>query len=298
MPAFIKRNRQFGTVLNSLPFFGSYGGVVVRKDLETTEAGEVITSVLSYLMHELCREEDVTVATIITWPYARELARYRQVLAPQYQEERTAQMVILPDRATEGQLLATFESRCRRSIKKAVGSRLTVRVLDDFGTSILDQLYEIHVENMHEIEAPSKPKLFFQNVGQLFEIHKDYDVYVAEHDNEVAGALLVFYFGDVVEYFVPAVRVQFRTLNPMNLILLKAMSGAVQRGMRVWNFGGTRKEMAGIHMFKESFGARDYGYYSHTRTLSDVSRLLDLTPLSMRTAYEWFYVMPYAALSR
>lgn len=298
MPTFIKRNRKFGTVLNSLPFYGSYGGVVARKDLETTEAGEVFTSVLSYLVHELCREEDVTLATIITWPYARELARYRQVLTPQYQDQRTAQMVILPNRATEDQFLQTFESRCRRSIKKAVDSRLTVRVLDSFETSIVDQLYEIHVENMQKIEAPSKPKLFFQNVDRFFEIHKDYDVYVAEHDDEVAGALLIFYFGDVVEYFIPGVRVQLRDLNPMNLILLKAMTGATRRGMRIWNFGGTRKEMTGIHMFKAGFGARDYSYCCHTRALSDVSRLLELTPANMRETYEWFYVVPYNTLAR
>lgn len=298
IPVFIKRNRKFGTVMNSLPFYGSYGGVLVKSGLDKVEAIEVFDSVIEYLVHELCREEDVSLSTVISWPYTMWLARYKRILSPQYQEHRIAQMVMLQSGATEDQLLSTFQSGCRRSIKKAANSQLSVRIVESFEKGTIDELYEIHVENMQKINAPSKPRVFFHNISKFFDIHKDYDVYIAECRNELVGALLVFYSGNVVEYFLPAVKAEYRSLNPTHLILLKAMSRAAQLGMRIWNFGGTRKEMRGIHMFKESFGAKDYSYYSHTSVLSDVSCFLELTPSNMRTQYEWFYVLPYEALGK
>jgi hypothetical protein len=296
LPAFVKRNRNTGTVLNSLPFFGSHGGVVIRKDIERGRVTEVYRCILKHLKEVVFSEEDVTVSTVITSPHEKVLDLYRQLLSPQYSENRTTQMLAIPEVATEQELIGTFEKRCRWAIMKAAKNHVLVRNLNYFEAAMIDRLYEMQVENALRAGASAKPKAFFKNIDEFFEIHRDYDVYVAEYRDDIVAALLVFYFGRFAEYFVPAVKPEYRSLNPMNLIILKAMVNARRRGLRIWNFGGTRETMSGVYMFKRSFGARDYAYYYFTSVLSDASSLLELTATEMRTAYEWFYVIPYAVL--
>jgi hypothetical protein len=297
LPAFIKRNKNT-RVLNSLPFIGSHGGVVVRRDIDRCRAREVVRCTLGHLKNEVCRQKDVTVSTIITTPSEKETDLYKSILDPQYHERRVTQMSTIPEVCTEEELMRTFEKRCRWAIVKAAKNNVLVRALDHFEPRMIDALYEMHVDNSAKAAAPAKPRSFFDKVGEIFSIHRDYDVYVAEYRDVVVAALLIFYFGRFVEYFVPAVKVEYRNLNPMNLMILKAMSKATQRNLRIWNFGGTREDLSGVHLFKRSFGARDYAYHCFTSVVSDPSALLQLTAPEVRSAYPWFYVLPYALLRK
>jgi lipid II:glycine glycyltransferase (peptidoglycan interpeptide bridge formation enzyme) len=297
LPAFIKGNTDTGTVLNSLPFFGSHGGVVVSEETES-RIGDIYASILQCLKEEICPGKNVVASTIISSPFDKGVEYYKNVLSPQYCENRISQIVRMPGVETQDQLMLTFEKRCRWAIKKALQSHVLVRSLNEFEGRMLEQIYDMHVENMQKTGAPAKPRDFFEKLSEFFEIGQDYDVYVAEYDNNVIAALLIFYFGEFVEYFLPAVQPEFRNLNPMNLVVLRAMTNAIRRGFKFWNFGGTRETMSGVYMFKRSFGAVDCGYGYFTSILSDVSRLLDLAPPEMRRAYEWFYVIPYAVLRK
>lgn len=297
LPAFIKRNKNT-SVLNSLPFFGSHGGVVIRRDIDRSRAREVVRCTLGHLKEEVCRQKDVTVSTMITSPYEKETDLYKEILDPQYSEKRVTQMSTIPEVRTEEELMRTFEKRCRWSIAKAAKNNVLVRALDHFELELVDELYEMHVDNSAKAEAPAKPRSFFDKIGEFFSIHRDYDIYVAEYGDIIVAALLVFYFGRFVEYFVPAVKAEYRNLNPMNLIVLKAMFKAMQRDLRIWNFGGTREGMSGVYLFKRSFGARDYTYHYFTSIVSDPSVLLQLTAPEARSACPWFYVLPYTLLRK
>jgi hypothetical protein len=297
LPTFIKRNSRFGSVLNSLPFFGSHGGAVVTAGLPESTAREAKKSMLRYLASEVWKARDITFSTIITTPYEKDLRTYEESLTPQYVEDRTTQMVSMPLAATEDELLRTFEKRCRGSVKGAVRDGVSVRVLDTFNDTMIRELYKIHHENAEKIGAVPKPRAFFEQLSTFFVIHRDYDVYIAQHAEQLVAALLVFYFKDFAEYYMPAVKSEYRSLDATNLLVLKAMAEAARRGLRIWNFGGTRKDMRGLYMFKRSFGARDYQYHCLTSVLSDAIESLNLTPSDLREAYEWFYAVPYSTLS-
>jgi lipid II:glycine glycyltransferase (peptidoglycan interpeptide bridge formation enzyme) len=240
----------------------------------------------------------VTASTIITSPCEKDPSLYRELLSPRYSEDRTTQMLTIPEADTEHELMKIFEKRCRWAIMKAARNNVLVKALNDFEGGTMDQLYDMHVENAARGGAPAKPRVFFEKIRQFFQIHRDYDVYAAEYKDKLVAGLLVFYFGRFAEYFVPAVKADYRNLNPMNLIVLKAMANAAQRGVRIWNFGGTRESMSGVYIFKRSFGARDYDYHYFTSVVSDPSNLLALTASEMRSGYQWFYVLPYSMLAR
>lgn len=295
LPTFIKRHGD-GVVLNSLPFYGSHGGVILRKGVEEDQARQTRNRLLDQLMQE-CSKLHVALSTIITSPFERGLADYKRGLSPRYVQDRIAQMVALHPGGQESDLVAGFESRCRRSIRKAVRSKISVRVMQEDEPSLIYRIYEMHTENMRRTGAPVKPKIFFERIHDFFDLHQDYEIYVAECQNQTIAALLVFYFNGVAEYFVPAVDVEHRQLNPMHMILVSAMVDASRRGMSIWNFGGTHQVMDGVYLFKRSFGARDYRYYYLTSAFSDLSRFIDLKPSKIGSIYTWFYVLPYSELS-
>ena len=297
LPVFIKRNAKFGAVLNSLPFFGSHGGALVMEDLAESAARQVRESLIQHLTKEVWRAEDISFATIITSPYEKDLRAYENA-GPRYIERRLTQMVTMPQEATESEIARTFEKRCRWAIKVATEEHVLVRVMDSFEKVAIDEIYGMHLENAAKIGAVPKPWAFFEHLTSFFVIHRDFDIYLAEHAGRLIAALLVFYFKGFVEYYMPVVKPEYRSLNPTNLLILKAMTKAVSRRLTIWNFGGTGKAMKGVYLFKRSFGSGDYEYHCLTYGLSDSnSELLHLTPQELRNAYEWFYVIPYAALS-
>jgi lipid II:glycine glycyltransferase (peptidoglycan interpeptide bridge formation enzyme) len=107
------------------------------------------------------------------------------------------------------------------------------------------------------------------------------------------AALLLFYLNKVVEYFTPVVDVQYRTLQPLSLLIHHAMLDAISRGCRWWNWGGTWAEQEGVYRFKKRWGTNDYPYKYFTSVYDPT--VLSLPPRQLLHEYPYFYVFPFAA---
>lgn len=290
LPSFVKYSK-LGNVLNSLPFFGSHGGVVAKEN-----DGLIKRLMLAYLREEVLPSYEIDASTIITTPFESHLKIYREVLNPDYMDFRIGQIVRLLTEPDEEKLMMSFESRCRRAIRKAIKNKVSVEVLEEYDDNIIERIYEIHVENMTSINGLPKPKEFFYNIEKFFDIHEDYDIYIAKYQDDMIGALLVFYYKNFVEYYIPAVDVNFRSLNPTNLIVFMAMLNAIKRGFKYWNFGGTWQTQGGVYRFKRSFGARDFKYRYFINITSDIPEFMKLRPDEISEIYKWFYVAPFNVL--
>jgi hypothetical protein len=149
---------------------------------------------------------------------------------------------------------------------------------------------------MHAIGGRPKPREFFSLVPKHFEAGKDYNLYLASHKGITVGALLLFYAGVTVDYYIPATRLEARSLQPSAAILHRAMLDASARGMRLWNWGGTWLDQEGVLRFKRKWGAYDQPYrYFISINNSDIrsaskEKLLD--------AYPYFYVLPFHSLKK
>jgi len=294
IPTFLRFNKKYGNILNSLPFYGSHGSVVLANDCKNTK--RVIKEILNYLKNEIVKTYDVAISTLITTPFETNISIYKDILQPNFVDYRIGQIVRLPYKHDENALLQSFESRCRRAIRKAVKNDVKVEVMENWNQDVIEKFYELHLEHMRQVKGLPKPLEFFNNLERFFKINKDFRIYYAIYNEEIIGVLLLFYYKNFVEYYVPVTDAKNRSVNPMNLIVFKAMLDAVKDGFRLWNFGGTWKSQTGVYMFKRSFGAKDYPYYYFVNVYQDISDLLALTPSEIQKEYKWFYVVPFNVL--
>jgi hypothetical protein len=270
----------YGKIYNSLPFFGSYGGIVAA----TPDA--------AFALHQEYRrrlaEPDVAAGTVIVNPLTEQAQDYPF----DFLDSRIGQITSLdfgPDPHVG--LRGLIDATARRNIKTA--RRAGIIVGED--PTALPILAEIHNENIAAIGGRTKSMSFFSLINEKFSCPDDYRVYVARLDGEVIGGLLLFYAGQVVDYYTPGTRLEHRALQPSALLLETAMTDAAKEGYRLWNWGGTWHTQEGVLRFKRKWGATDivYRYYTSVRNKA----LLNADPDRLVAEYGFFYVLPFAQLN-
>ncbi len=266
----LARDGPYGVVLNSLPFFGSNGGIL-----------SVSAAAQSALLAEYDRvAAAVAVATWISHPFM-DTATPRHSLT----DERIAQWTTLAGGALPG----SIESSARRNIQKARSEGVTVRE----AAEALPFLEATHRENMAAIGGRAKPASFFTGLREMT-AGRDWRLHLAERQGEPLAALLTFEAATTVEYVMPVVVEAARTLQPTAAILATAMTDASARGFTRWNWGGTWLTQEGVYRFKKKWGA-DERRYRYFITLNDPS-LKQHSAAALAAAYPWYFTLPYASL--
>ena len=262
----------FGPVLNSLPFFGSNGGVLA--------AGAEAEAAL---VAEYDRQAAaVTVATWISHPFM-DTATPRHDLT----DERIAQWTTLP---AGGGLPHGVEASARRNIQKAQAAGVTVRESPES----LPFLEATHRANLAAIGGRAKPAAFFSRLP-VMTYGRDWRLHLAEHDGVPLAALLTFEAVKTVEYVMPVIVESARSLQPTALILASAMADAARRGFTRWNWGGTWLTQEGVYRFKKKWGADERRYRYFIR-LNDAS-LRHRPAAELAAGYPWYFTLPYDRLA-
>ena len=274
----------YGEVINSLPFYGSIGGVLAgsRLALET----------LCRKYEDVIRDVGVAASTMVTNPFDHS---YSGLISYDFVDKRIGQVTDLPGGSGDtvsDEIFRSIDGSARRNIKKAARCGIDVSVENN----AVNFLHRVHVDNMKTIGGKSKPVIFFELLKKIFVADEDYRIYVARTvgDREPVAALLVFYFKETVEYFIPATVHSYRERQPMAAILWRAMCDAGTMGYRWWNWGGTWESQKGVYRFKKKWGARDimYQYYIKLNNM----RILKDSPGGLERYYKYFYVVPFSAL--
>jgi CelD/BcsL family acetyltransferase involved in cellulose biosynthesis len=287
LPAFLRRGAGgHGAVLNSLPFFGSNGGLL------EFEGSAAVRRALLDRFEALAREESCVSSTIVTSPLDEEDAS-RSDIAFDLRDERLGQVTTLPGPAADvgAALMDLFHVKSRNALRKAQKLALTVTREEE---DALAFVAATHRQNILAKAGLAKEPRFFETLARVYERGRDYDVWVARHDGQPVAGLLVLYFNRTAEYYTPAVVEEYRSWQPLSLIVFEAMQAAVQHGLLWWNWGGTWASQEGVRRFKERLGAGDRPYHYFTR-LFDPS-LLHRRPEDLLREFPHFYVLPFSAL--
>ena len=269
-------------IYNSLPFFGTSAGIISSDDHAYAALAEAY--------NEIAVRTSTRSSTIVGSQFGPR--RDAELLAHNFRDARVAQLTPLPQGGDpESALLESFDATARRNIGKARRAGIAVEI--DAGE--MPRLIEMHRAGMVAIGGTPKPSRFFDLVRQRFQPGTDFNLYVARREGAVIGALLLFYLGQTVEYFVPAIEPEARPLQPLSLLLATAMVDAARRGFHWWNWGGTWTTQVGVYRFKRKWGAveRPYSYYTqlndHSLRTWSRQRLLDTWP--------YFYILPFSELN-
>ena len=147
---------------------------------------------------------------------------------------------------------------------------------------------------MAAIGGLAKEDAFFKVFPKIFEAAKDYNIYVASKHNKRVAALLVFYYKGTVEYFTPVIDHEYRSDQPLALIIYQAMLDASQNNAEWWNWGGTWLSQEGVYKFKKKWGAEDKPYYYFTVCKNESFKTL--TKQDLLESYKSFFTIPFGAL--
>ncbi len=204
---------------------------------------------------------------------------------------RIGHVTDLPASGDEADLLHLIDGSARRNIRKAERLGISVAIESD----AIDSLQAMHAESMTAIGADVKSAAFFSALQQHFQAGQDYEIFLARLDDSPVAALLVFYTGITVDYFIPATRPDFRAAQPLALILRTAMLHAAERGAQRWNWGGSPTAHVPLQRFKAKWGGvpLEYRYLTKINTPT----LFSATPNDLRSGYPGFFVVPYDKLS-
>lgn len=284
LPCFAASHSAWGTVLNSLPYYGSNGGFI-------TDGRPEVARALAAAFVELDRGLGCSSSTVITSPFDVDLSVFEQGLEPSFVDDRIGQVTPLPTDATEEVLFALYDDTARRNVRKARKSGVEWRV-DDSADAIAF-LHRAHDENIRAIGGLPKSRDFFEAIPHSIP-QRHWRVYVAELNGEPAAALLVFRFNRTVEYFTPAIVEAYRPMQALALLVHEAMREATADGYRWWNWGGTWKTQLGVYRFKRKWGALDLPYHYYTRLHRP--EILRCSRAELLAAFPGFFVVPFDKL--
>lgn len=295
LPAFIAHGK-LGPVINSLPFYGSIGGIVVAPDIDHPD--EVKYALLEAL-DALAREVKAVCSLIINNPLTEDDTVYAQHAHATLYDERIGQLTPLPtdskdDAELREKLISVFHSNPRRILAKAHKSELKISHSGD--EEALQALYSIHTENMAIIGGLAKRWEVFAAIRDAFRYDDDYRVYIAKKDEQIVAALLVFFYHRTAEYFVPATSSEHRSLQPLSPLIFEGMQEAAKRGCTKWNWGGTWLTQDGVHEFKSRWGAQDIPYRYFIREYPEHGSLRTADKATLLQDYPYFYTLPFSAL--
>lgn len=267
------RKGRYGEVLNSLPFYGSHGRILADND----DAYYLLMDGYNNIV------KNYVSANYISNP----LVNNCHIKKPIYDfiDIRLGQWTFLGD---QKKLMESFDASAIRNIYKA--QRNNIKIVK---TNNIDFLYQTHRDNMKQINGIHKEKEFFEKISKNF-MNKNYEIYMALYGETPISALLLFYFGEIVEYYTPATLFEYRTLQGLPLLIFNAMKEAYNKGYKMWNWGGTWKQQEGVYRFKKKFGAieKEYEYYIKINN----KEILNLSKEELLREYPYFYVIPFERL--
>jgi hypothetical protein len=293
-PLFIKRT-EWGSVANSLPFYGSNGGLLFGDDISVSEKEEVIRLCDSYL-----ESLNLKSSTIVTSPYSKNNELFVEKFKYSLTDYRIGQITYFPEVDPENEddiesaFFQIFHYKTRNMVRKALKNNFSIQI--DNSIESFKKLHEVHVENMEAIGGLSKPFSFFKSVFDNLTPREDFDIYVAKNkeENFVSG-LLILKHNKTIEYFTPVTKVEYRNQQPLSAIIFQVMIDAFKDGYKNWNWGGTWGTQEGVYRFKNRFGAKDVEYKYLINVFDE--EIYNKSKEFLLTNFQYFFTVPFNKLN-
>jgi CelD/BcsL family acetyltransferase involved in cellulose biosynthesis len=173
-------------------------------------------------------------------------------------ERPTAIDKIVPLERSEDQLWMDLDDDCRKAVRKAKKSGVTVVTAasrDDVAA-----YHRLHVDNYRRTGAISLPLAHFQRLWDRFFDKGFLRLFLAEYQDQRIAGMLVLRFGEAATYWAGSSDHAYQHVRPNNLLMWHAMLWARDHGCRWFELGpifpaaDPASKMSRIGRFKDSFG--------------------------------------------
>jgi hypothetical protein len=269
----------YGSVINSLPFFGSHGGIIsLKKSISASK--KIVDTLLAY-----AKTIDCAAVTVIEPLLNREPQEIFKDF--DYRDSRIGLYNEVISGCDSEDIINSFDSRARNSIKKAIRSGVTV--VESHSLESIEFLARVHVENMTSAGRKAKSKDFF--IEFLSRISRDNWIILEAHiEEERIASLLLIFSSDIVEYFTPVTLTEYKQLQPMSLLIMRGFIFAKEKRISYWNWGGTWRTQTGVYKFKKQWNPKETQYSYYTTLLN--KSILEVDAQKVMSSYPFFYVYP------
>ncbi|AGA29605.1 FemAB family XrtA/PEP-CTERM system-associated protein [Singulisphaera acidiphila] len=159
------------------------------------------------------------------------------------------------------QVLGRFPRKARAEIRKARDQfGLTAR----FGHDLLETFYDLYVRSLRRLGSPGHSWRFLSRLVKEF--GDDCIVEVIYHEGNPVAGVMSFRFRDQILPYYAGIDDRYNRLNTSNYLYFALMEHAVGLGLRVFDFGRTRRDNIGGCQFKTNQGFEPepmlYSFYS------------------------------------
>ena len=271
IPFFEKKNYKYGKVINSLPFFGSMGGVYSENNN--------FKKICLKLFNNHFNDEEILSSVIIQNPFDDFDSKLNKVFKSNFTDDRILQYIKL------NQKLNISDTRIR-NVNKA--KKLGFKVYKTNSPKIVDKLEKLHFSHMKKINGKPKPKIFFSELKKLDKnIWKIY--YSKNKNNDVIATLLVFFENQSMEYYIPACDENYKDSQVLSLLTYNSIMDSVRKNYKFYSFGFTWINQKGVYNYKKKWGCEDkeirYLIKFDSNKLSNINEMINL--------YKYFYIAPF-----
>ncbi len=221
------RSRLFGHALISTPFC-VYGGVVAS-DLDsearltqaaTTLADDLGVDYLELRNRELCSPG---------WPVKDLYVTFRKTIDADHDKNFKA-----------------IPGKQRNMVRKGIRNGLQARHDGDIG-----EFYRVYAESVRNLGTPVLPRHYFRKWQQTF--GEDCEITVVTHLGQTVATTMCFYFRDEVHTYYSGGVARARDLAANDFMYWAVMQRAVERGVRLFDFGRSKRDTGSYH-FKRHWG--------------------------------------------
>lgn len=272
----------YGPVINSLPFYGSNGGIISRNKISNFNL--IIDKVL-----EFAKENRCVSVTIIESPLNPvgdyEFAKFN------YQDSRISLLNYFEQNIKPSDLMESFEDPRPRNIRRA--KKAGVEVKESYSVESIEFLAKTHYQNISRIGGLPKNYDFFQSITRKLPTNQ-WVILEASINGTRIASLLLLYSKDVIEYFTPVNLPGYRHLQAQSLLIFTGMCFAIAKSIYIWNWGGTWHTQKGVYDFKKKWGPTELKYNYYCAILEE--SILYKEKTSLLQQYPYFYVLPFSEL--
>ena len=258
MPYAVLSNDNYGSVINSLPFFGSHGGVLTD-DTESSIRNELLNEYENQVL-----QEDALSSTIIESPY-QPLDDHEIMLSNhKLIDDRVGQLTSLEDSDDlDNNLLSIFHGKTRNAIRK--GLKLPLSIEETKDEQSWDWMQNVHSSSILKMGGVPKTARIFQSLRSNF--GDSVTLHTGSINKQCVCGLVTIRYLNTVEYFTPVVTEEYKESQALSALIFFVMKQAIKEGFLLWNWGGTWRSQQGVYRFKSRFGAHDmpYRYFNWLR---------------------------------
>jgi hypothetical protein len=279
-------NETKGTIINSLPFFGSHGGVLFDDKVELKN------EILKLLINEISNiKNDLLSITIIENPFNLMDESIMKDCDFECIDKRLGQFKFLfPNEEINvigEKLMDSFHSKTRNAIRK--GSTFSPKIKECYLNDTIRWIQKVHEKSISKINGSFKTIGDFENLFKFFPSPSMSRIFIAELNNEPVAGLIVLLYKNTVEYFTPVIEEEYKHTQLLSKLIFEIMIILSHEGYEIWNWGGTWESQKGVYRFKERFGSITKTYRYFNREIDNNIRQLSKKNLDNHFKYYYAY---------